>query len=263
LDGGRWDAVFDTWSGDAAAVERAAQVLNGRAGHYVYVSTISVYANLWCPGQHEDSALLPASGDAPDSTAGRYRLDKVGSEAALRRLAPCDLSILRPGVIVGPYDDLDRLTKWLQRFDGSEPVAVPLARHQPLQLIDVRDLCGWALQLVERREAGTFNAVGPALTFGDFIDECRRATGFTGELDWIDEETLVRRGLDHWTPFPFWVPHHDVSHRGFFGVDNRKAVRHGLTFRPLAETIRDVLVWWRQSRVGAEREDGVLTAIPS
>ena len=248
LDGRQFDVVLDTWGGDAAVVAAAAGALKDRVGHYVYVSTISVYANLWCPGQHEDSPVIAAADPAPASAPERYRVDKVRSEAALRDALADRLLILRPGIIVGPHDDTDRLTAWLRRCESGAPVTAPMAPNQPLQLIDVRDFCAFALQLAERREVGIFNAVGPDLTFGAFLEQCRSAAGSRCEFAWETEVALLARGLYDWDAFPFWIPHCDWAQRGFFCIDNRKAVQGGLTFLPLAETMRDVFQGLREGR---------------
>lgn len=111
-----WDAVVDV-SRQPGQVHRAAQALAGSCGHFVFVSSISVYADHSQPGQDESAPLLPAlEADvmADMSVYGsakvaceRHVVDTVGTTRSL---------IVRPGLIGGPGDTTDRTGYWPLRF---------------------------------------------------------------------------------------------------------------------------------------------------
>ncbi|HEX8853895.1 MAG TPA: hypothetical protein VF754_10435, partial [Pyrinomonadaceae bacterium] len=179
---------------------------------------------------------------------------------------------VRAGLIVGPFDYSDRFTYWPRRIAQGGDVLAPGRPEQPVQFVDVRDLSEWVVRVAERRLAGTYNALGPdyVLTMGRLLEECKAATGSDARFVWIDEQFLLAAGLTPWTQLPLWIPTEgkDDSKRYFQSVDNSKAVRDGLTFRPIAETVRDTLAWdvtrppdiERRAGLAPEREREVLAA---
>jgi 2'-hydroxyisoflavone reductase len=149
-------------------------------------------------------------------------------------------TIVRPGLIVGPHDATDRFSYWPKRMARGGRVLAPGDPADPLQFVDVRDLGGFVVQLVEDDRAGTFNATGKIVPFGALLDECAKVTGTDLELVWVPSERLLAAGLDPWMGVPLWIaaPGWDAANR----VPIERALEAGLTFRPLADTIRAVLV---------------------
>jgi 2'-hydroxyisoflavone reductase len=155
------------------------------------------------------------------------------------------VAIVRPGLIVGPRDYTDRFTYWPARLARGGEVLAPGAPDRPLQLIDVRDLAAWMVRSLEAGCTGVFNANGPAaaLTVGGALEACRAVVGGPGaRLTWVDDELLLMAGVAPWTELPLWVPAAFVEAPQLH-ADCRRAQAAGLTFRPLAETIRDTLSW--------------------
>jgi 2'-hydroxyisoflavone reductase len=148
-------------------------------------------------------------------------------------------TVVRPGLIVGPHDSTDRFSYWPKRVARGGPVLAPGDPDDPLQFIDVRDLAGFILRLVEDDRSGTFNATGRIVAFADFLEECRRVTGGDADFVWIPSEKLLAAGLDPWMGVPLWIaaPGWEAANR----VPIDRALAAGLTFRPLAETIRAAL----------------------
>jgi len=152
---------------------------------------------------------------------------------------------VRPGLIVGPHDPTDRFTYWPRRVALGGEVLAPGRPEHGAQIVDVRDLAGWMLELVEARRVGIYNATGPEyrLTFGQLLDECRAVSGSDARFTWVGERFLLDAGVQPWSEVPLWVPESDPENAGFDAVDCSKAIGAGLRFRPLAETIRDTLAW--------------------
>ncbi|MFC8920864.1 NAD-dependent epimerase/dehydratase family protein [Streptomyces sp. NPDC057116] len=244
LTGGRWDVVVDTWASDPVAVRDAARLLAGRAGHYVYVSSRSVYA--WPPaaGLAEDGPLVDAS---PDATGVPYAEAKRGGElAALDAFGEERVLLGRAGLIIGPWENVGRLPWWLNRIARGGPVLAPGPRDLALQYIDVRDMAEWLLDAALARLSGPYNLVSPSghTTMGELLDACVRVTGSDAELRWTDPEAVLGAGIEPWSQLPVWLPRgelYDAVHAG----DVSRALAAGLRCRPVAETVADTWAWLR------------------
>ena len=124
LAGRKWDVCIDNPTSLPSWVRDAAAVLKGNVGHYLFISTISVYADGSKPGIAEDAPLAQYKGsDAMAETQDRLRADvenlygplKALSEAEARKQFGDKVTIVRPGYIVGPRDETDRFTYWPHR----------------------------------------------------------------------------------------------------------------------------------------------------
>ncbi|MDH6118400.1 2'-hydroxyisoflavone reductase [Kitasatospora sp. GAS204A] len=241
---GGWDLVVDTWRFAPTAVRDAARLLAGRAGHYVYVSSRSVYG--YPTGVDLDERCPVVDGD-PDDPEGDYaRLKRGGELAALASFGERAL-LVRAGLVLGPGENVGRLPWWLNRIARGGPVLAPGPRELTIQYIDARDLAGWSLDAAERGLGGVFNLVCPPdrTTMGDLLETCVAATGSTAELRWTDPEVLLAAGVEPWTQLPIWIPPgelHATMHRGNVG----KALAAGLRCRPLSETVADTWAWQRE-----------------
>jgi 2'-hydroxyisoflavone reductase len=228
-----------------ADVERSAGLLAPAASSYLFVSSRSVYADHSVPGLDETGALAEMPPDAPSDeiTGESYGPLKVACERAVQDAFAGRAVILRPGLIVGPFDPTGRFTYWPSRVAAGGDVLAPAPPGQAVQVIDARDLAAFALALVERGAEGTFDVVTPAgmLTLGGVLDACREASGSDATLVWVDEGFLLDHSVEPWTELPLWTPGPDFA--GFQCSDTSRAVAAGLTVRPIAETAADTLAW--------------------
>ncbi len=249
LRGRTFDAVVDMSGYFPPDVERSASLLAGSAGGYLFVSSRSVYVDHSQPGANEDSAVaeLPRGAPADEITGESYGPLKVMCERAAQAAFGDRALILRPGLIVGPYDPTGRFTYWPVRVAEGGDVLVPAPPDQPIQLIDARDLAAFMLHLLERDMRGTFDVVSPAgtLTLGRVLDACAAAGGGDGRLVWVDEAFLLERGVEPWTELPLWTPGEEMA--GFQRSDVSRALAAGLTIRPVGETVADTLRWAREA----------------
>jgi len=270
LGGGRrWDAVVDL-SRDASHVRDAVSVLEPAGASFVFVSSVSVYADTATTGADETAALV----DADESDYGG---SKVAGERAVVEAFGADRSLLvRAGLIGGPGDHTGRTGWWPLRFARAaastepDPVLVPDVPGLDVQPVDVRDLASWIVASVERGLSGTFDAVGDRQSLADHLAVARRVAGHTGEVVPVDEDWLDAHGVGPWAgprSMPLWVP--VATHAGFGARSGGAGRAAGLVPRPVDETLRDVLAW-ELSRpgpagphgAGLERDDerGLLTA---
>lgn len=266
LKGRTWDVCIDNPTSLPFWVRDAGQVLKGNVGHYLFISTISVYADGAKPGINEDSALARYTGkDAMAETQESLRADianlygplKALSEAEARKQFGKNVTIVRPGYIVGPRDDTDRFTYWPLRVAQGGEMLVPGAPDDPVQIIDGRDLGEWMIRLAEARTFGTLNACGPDYRLGmdAMLHGCQAVTGGAVTFTHVDPAFLQQ----HEVGLPIWVPATGSEYSGYGTVSNARAIAAGLTFRPLATTVTDLLAWFRT--LPAERQAAVKAGI--
>ena len=238
LDGREWDAVVDVATFLPRAVRLATETLRDRVDRYVFVSSISAYADFSTPAS-EDSPLAqlenPESESIEDYGPLKAECERLAREAFDERAL-----VVRPGLIVGPHDPTDRFTYWPRRVAEGGPMLAPAPADQPVQFIDVRDLGEWIVAAAESSRSGVYNATGEPTTFEALLDACMRVSGNT-EIVWVPPERLVAAEVGEWMELPLWIvtPEFAAMQR----TDVSKAIRDGLRFRPLEETIRDTLAW--------------------
>ena len=241
LRGREWDAAIDLDPTQLPRhTRRRAETVD--AGHYVFVSTISVYADPSSPIDESSPMLEPPDPEPEAFEMELYGNLKAGSEHAVLDVYGDRAAIARAGLIVGPHDPTDRYTYWPRRLAEGGRVLAPGSSSQPVQLIDARDLGAFLVRLAEDRTGGIFNATGPAepLTLGETLE---RSGG--GDLVWVDDDTLLAAGVDPWMELPLWLPGDDYA--GILRADVSRALGAGIAFRPLEETARDTLAWSRAS----------------
>jgi nucleoside-diphosphate-sugar epimerase len=238
-----FDAVVDV-SRHPGPVRRAVAALKSRSRHWTFVSTVSVYSDNRTPGQRADTAPLraPTAREIEHCTEETYGQAKVACEQAVGANA----FICRPGLVAGPEDPTGRFTYWPARLARGGEVLVGGTPDDAVQLIDVRDLARWIVLAAETRLTGTFDAVGPPMTRGEFLAQCADGVGAFCTFTWVDRAFLERHEIKRWSgprSLPLWLPLPDFA--GFNTRDTSPARAVGLTVRPLAETARDTLTWAR------------------
>lgn len=263
---GRWDATIDMCAYVPRHVHTLADVLGDRGGHYLLVSSVSAYAPPSQPGYSEDAPLVelddPTVEEVTDETYGGLKV--LCERVATERFGPRSL-VVRPTFVVGPDDYTWRFPWWVARIARGGRVLAPGPAQTPAQVIDVRDLAGWMVGLLEGGHTGAYHAVSPPppWTWGQQLEAIRDAVAPAGtELVWVPAVALLAEGVDG-AALPLWVGGEPES--GFLlAADPSRAHATGLSPRPLADTIRDTLDWVRRTPMpeghglSAEREQGLL-----
>jgi 2'-hydroxyisoflavone reductase len=259
LDGRTWDAVVDTSCYTPDAVEKSARYFKGRASRYVFISTVSVYDHAKTDGPNEDAPLmqLPEDANPAEYSDELYGALKVRCEQTLQREFGQGITILRPGLVAGPFDPTDRFTYWPLRFDEGGEVIAPLGTSR-LQYIDARDLSQFAVRAAADGIAGTFNVVTPrdSVRFADLCEACmHEAASEDAAVVAVTDEFLAKHDVRPWSELPLWIPaaseYASIAH-----ADSSRAVAAGLRSRSINETVRDTLAWAR----AAEKRPGGLKA---
>ena len=273
----QWDVVIDNPTTLPSWVRDAAQILKGNVERYVFISTISVYGEVKT-GPDENAPTEKYEGADPYKEtleamkAGGYKTYgplKALSEKEAEKWFPGKTLIIRPGLIVGPRDESDRFTYWPVRIDRGGEVLAPGSPDDPVQFIDARDLAEWTIRMAENRETGIYNATGPAkpLGIGGMLDGIKTALKSNATFTWVAEDFLTQQKVEPWSDMPVWTG----KDSGLALAKIDRALSKGLTFRPLAETARDTLAWFkslpqdRQAHLKAglspEREAEVLSRV--
>jgi 2'-hydroxyisoflavone reductase len=241
LGGRRWDAVIDTCGYVPRVVRTSANVLAGAVDHYTFVSSISVYSDGIAAGADEEAPVPELPDPTVEEVTGEtYGALKALCERSAEEEMPGRVMNVRPGLISGPHDPTDRFTYWPRRISAGGEVLAPDREERTVQYIDARDLAAWIIGMSEERRIGTYNATGPdyGLTMGRLLEECEAVGGAGAELVWVSEDFLEDHGVEPFTDLPLWVPRENAA---MLAVDCSRAIEAGLVFRPLAETIEDVL----------------------
>lgn len=243
---GDWDTVYDVTGYTPQQVATSAQHLDSNV-HYVFVSTVSVYADL--------------SVDIIDETSPVHQrpLDQISEDPAqaygeLKALAETVVrdrfvhhTIIRPGIIAGPDDPTDRVTYWATRFaEPGEHLFPADADQMPCQFTDVTDLAAFMAALHNKPQGRALNAVGIPTTLGAFVDQVIAATATRRA---ISPKQMDQHGLRPWRDMPMWLPSDEPDRQGLFAVDGSAAREAGLSNRPTAQTAAAILTWADRKRM--------------
>lgn len=242
-DLGAFDAVVDvarqpSWVRGAVAAHPDA--------HWVFVSTVNVYADDATPGGtpanlplvepiHEDTDLR----DNPEA----YGPMKVACEQLVLD-GTASAMVMRPGLIVGPGDPTGRFSYWPRRLAAGGEVLAPGDPGDAMQVADVRDLAAWAVTACEQRTTGVYDGVGPAMPMADLLAQCAEGVSSDITWTWVDQEFLTEQEVEPWMgpeAIPLWLPRPEYD--GLPAHDVQPSLDAGLVVRPLAETTRDTLAW--------------------
>jgi 2'-hydroxyisoflavone reductase len=276
---GEWDVCIDNPTSLPSWVRDVGKTLKGRVKQYIFISTISVYADNSKANADETNGVSPYEGKDPYAETIESMRANMALYGPLKALAEKEAreqfkdiaTIIRPGLIVGPGDETDRFSYWPVRLERGGEVLAPGDGNDPVQFIDARDLAEWTVRMAEQRALGTFNATGPdyEMSMAAMLYGIRAVTTSGAKITWAASDFLEAQQVSPWGDMPVWVPGQGDS-TGFARISVDKAVKAGLTFRPLATTAADTLAWFhaqpaeRQATLKAgikpEREAAVLAA---
>lgn len=246
LGEGPWDAVLDTCAYVPGSVTQALDYLKDKTEHYVFISTVSVYTESDEMNRDEDADLQTLPEGEPDDELKleNYGPLKVLCEQAAEAALPGKVTIVRPGLIVGPHDATNRFTYWQIRVRKGGDVLVPGDGSSLVQIIDARDLAAFCLTLIRNKIIGTFNACGPQEphTIQAVLDTAKDVSGSDANFVHVDEKWLLENEVGPWMELPLWIP--SPEGQAMMNMDVQRGIDAGMRFRPLAETIRDTYTWY-------------------
>ena len=274
LGDSHWDVVIDTCGYIVSEVVASTHWLQNRCKHYVFISSVSAYAGFAKP--NDENSPLGAIEDSDTSIVdGRtYGPLKAHCEAVVKSAFGPRALIIRPGLIVGPWDHTDRFTYWIARALRGGIILAPESPHCPIQFIDVRDLAKFVWHCVENRYGGAFNVLTTAGrdTLGDLISKACETAKKPARIHWAKPDFLETNTVSAWNDMPLWLGPKDTKDLGdmsaFMASSNAKAINHGLTCASLTNTVDVLMTWFEaqpesrrnslKSGLSAEREQALL-----
>ena len=163
LKGRDWDAVIDNSGFYPRHARLSAELLHGHVGKYMFVSSISAYAETLTVEDDEFTAAYAVMDDPTDESeppyGPSYGARKALCEQEVARVFGDDAINIRPGIITGTGDPTERLRHWLLRMQAGNEILVPGEEDLPVQYIDAADMCGWMVRLLEDGNgSGPYNA---------------------------------------------------------------------------------------------------------
>jgi 2'-hydroxyisoflavone reductase len=252
LEGREWDAVLDTSGYFPRHVKASAELLAPKVKHYLFISTVSVYAENSTPDADESApvgVMADPTVENMGADMGNYGPLKALCEQAVEAALPGRATNIRPGFIGGPGDFSNRYPHWVVRAaeaseESRREILAPGRPTDPVQYIDVRDLAEWSVHCLETSVYGVFNAVGldKTLSIGRFLNVCNKVGGGHGKLTWADASFLDANSVSAGGDMPLWLPP-DGESAGFSTRSNKKAVAAGLKFRDPEVSAADTLKW--------------------
>ncbi len=230
LEAGDWDAVADMTGYVPRVMRASAELLRDRVRRYLFVSSVSVYASFAAPVS-EESPLAELEDPDTEDVFPNYGGLKAACEHVVQDVYGERATIVRPGLIVGPWDPTNRFTYWASRVARGGEVLAPGPPERNTQWVDARDLAAWIVDLLERDEGGVYNATNEGVPWGDLLAGAN--------VTWVTDEFLREQEVGQWMELPLWIP----DEPGIQETDVSRAVAAGLRFRPHAETMRDTAEW--------------------
>lgn len=258
LTGRHWEAVIDTCGYFPRLVRLSAEALKDAVSQYVFISTCSVYADFDLIGIDEDYRLGTIKDETVEEITGEtYGPLKVLCEKAVQGIFQERALIIRPGLIVGPYDHTDRFTYWPVRVARGGKALAPVGPDEPTQFIHARDLADFTIKCIEEQATGVFNAVGSEqpCPFGKLLETCKQVSESDAQFVWASAEFIAEHHVAPWTELPLWIPASEG--RGFSRVSNARALAAGLEFRSTEEIVRNTLEWARSRPANYEMRAGL------
>lgn len=263
----KWDVVIDNSGHDANWTKDTAQLLKDSCDLYLYTSSTGVfYPYLGEDFKEEDEVLLEEPEGITDEetkTEYWYGVMKANSEQeAIKAFGKDRTIIVRPTYMIGPADKSHRFIHWPIRLSKGGEVLVPGKPNDPVQYADVRDVAEWMIRLIEEKNTGTYNAVGPSTNQNmyDFVQEAATAFDVASTFTKIDDYTFLAEQNIHYI-VPWIMP--TGNNAGSAKINNDKAKANGLNFRSLQQSVKDTYDWWTSGNVTQEIRDKVELNIDS
>lgn len=239
--GRTWDACVDVSGYTPRQVRASSEALKGRVKRYVFISTVSVYAEQHRhPIRETDPLLPPASEDVTEVTGETYGPLKVACEAIVQSIYGDACTVLRPQLVAGPGDYTPRYPYWPQRAARGDLILAAGRDTDYVQVIDARDIGRFVVKVIQDDLGGIFNLAGPRLTWAAFLGVLGAETVY-----WTSAEALAAQGINFYE-LPVYIPHSNEQ-GGIMDVDNSLALKAGLTLTDPTKTAQDTREWSRNA----------------
>jgi nucleoside-diphosphate-sugar epimerase len=246
LEGRSFDAVVDTTLYNGADAKAIVELLDGRTGHYIFLSTGQVYLvreGLQRPFV-EDDYDGPVMSAPPAGTfdheqwiygAEKRQAEDILSAAWQTRRFP--FTSLRMPMVNSQRDHYERLRGYLLRLKDGGPILIPAGFHFPLRHVYGADVVRAIAMLIETGlgKGRSYNiSQDETLPLRDFLEMLAGIAGCELRIAAIDPELLRSHGL-----LPDCSP---FSSQWMSELDNRRSKQElGMQYTPLPACLRELV----------------------
>lgn len=227
-----YDAVIDVIAFREEDTRNAVARLKGRIGHFIHISTASVYLirdRLFSPYREDDFAGRLAPRSEAASSSWLYAYHKRQCEVVLQQAWESDqfpATSLRLPMVVGPNDYTERSQAYLERLADGGPMVLPDGGLNSWGFVWVHDVAE-----VIAANLGNANSIGRAyniaqrevVSLRQFVDTAAAAMGKRPVVVSVPSEWLQRLHLG--LAFSPYSHEHDI-------VLDIAAARRDLLFEP-------------------------------
>lgn len=212
-----FDVVIDVIAFREEDTRVAVEKLSGRIGHFIHISTASVYLirdRLFCPFREEDLSGRLAPKSEATGSSWVYAYHKRRCELALARAWESDqfpYTALRLPMVVGPHDYTERSQTYLERIADHGPLILPDGGLNSWGFLAVADVAETiAANLMNANSFGrAYNlAQREIVSLRQFVANAAAAMGVKSTLVSVPSEWLHRLALG--TGFSPYTHDHDI-----------------------------------------------------
>lgn len=250
LDGRAFDAVVDTSLYNTDEAQAITEILRGKVGHYLFLSSGQVYLvreGVQRPFKESDydGRLMPAP--KPDTYAYEewlYGVNKRRAEDTLMtawRDQQFPLTTLRLPMVNGERDHFDRLYNYILRLRDGDPILVPTTPVYALRHVYSGDVVRAITHILEsgKGKGSAYNiSQDETVSLDAFLGIVGDALGVQPQIIRISRDLLEANGfLPDCSPF---------SERWMSELDNTLSKRElGITYTPLRDYLTHIVHYYQ------------------
>lgn len=229
-----FDVVLDVTAYDSQDINDLLDAL-GSFGSYIMISSSAVYP------ESGKQPFLESSPIGENRFWGKYGMDKISAETALRKRVP-NAYILRPPYLYGPMNNVYREAFVFDCAMDNRVFYIPEDGMMKLQFLHVEDLCRCVERIIQScPEIHLFNVGNPeGITVKKWVELCYAAVGKSPELKSVPVEVEQR------SYFPFY------RYEYFLDVTEQKTLLD--TVKPLEEGLKESLLWYADHKNEVNRK---------
>ncbi len=254
LAGRSFDVVVDMALYNEADAKAATQLLDGRVGQYIFLSTGQVYlVRDESPRPFLEEATESPITQAPlagtrDYDEWLYGVEKSQAEDVLLkawRTREFPFTTLRLPMVNSERDHFQRIRGYLLRLRDGSPILLPQGKHLLLRHVYAEDVIQAITRIIQTGagKGRVYNiSQDETLSIERFLELLAGITGHPLKLKWIDREVLDHRELlPECSPFSdSWMSELD---------NQRSKLELGMQYTPFTLYLKKLVAYYKDSNL--------------
>ncbi|HEX2621967.1 MAG TPA: NAD-dependent epimerase/dehydratase family protein [Phototrophicaceae bacterium] len=257
LAGRSFDIVVDNVLYKGSEAEVMVELMQGKVGHYIFLSTGQVYLvrdGLKRPFHESDyeGVLIPTpepmSYDHEEWTYGVEKRQAEDVLAAAYRDLHFPYTSLRMPMVNGPRDTFHRLYGYILRIKDGGPILVPETPDYPLRHVYALDVVNAIMRVIElgaQTHGKAYNiSQDETMPLSEFLDLLGQIVGVEPHILRVERSLLEANGfLPDCSPF---------SDRWMSELDNTLSKQElGMKYTPVADYLRQIVQHYQEASLPA------------